>query len=109
MMMCIIEVGAGLLACSLATLRPLLVLWLEMTASSKYSKAQYTSSCSAGNGTARSRPSGKLSNYVLPELPSHAIDIEKGKDTELVDFQTRGGTFFDTRRRHSEDSVISLV
>lgn len=110
MMMCIIELGAGLLACSLATLRPLLVLWLQMTASSKYfGKPPYTSSRSGEDGTARSRPSGRLSRYILPELPRHTRDVEKGRNIELVDFQTRGATFLATRGDHSEDSDASLV
>lgn len=110
MMMCIIELGAGLLACSLATLRPLLALWLEMTASSRYfSKSHYTSSRSGEDGTARSRPSGRLSRYILPELPRHTRDVEKGRDIKLVDFQTRGATFLDTRGGRSDDSDASLV
>lgn len=110
MMMCIIELCAGLLACSLATLRPLLALWLEMTASSRYfSKSHYTSSRSGEEGTARIRSTGRLSRYVLPELPKHTRDVEKGRDTELVNFPTRGATFLDTRGGRSEDSDAGLV
>ncbi|KAE9973674.1 hypothetical protein EG328_004285 [Venturia inaequalis] len=110
MMMCIIELGAGLLACSLATLRPLLVSWMNLTSSSKYfSKSQCTSSRSGEDGTARSRPSGRPSRYVLPELPNHTLDVEKGRVIGLVDVQTRGPTFWDTRRIRIEDGNTSLV
>ncbi|QDS73753.1 hypothetical protein FKW77_005031 [Venturia effusa] len=115
MMMCIIELGAGLLACSLATLRPLLALWLGVTASSKYSnKPNYTSSQSGGDGAAKSRLSSKSSEYVLPKLSRHAEDVEKGRDKEFMNFQIRGLSFSGTRGSktrggRSEDSDANLV
>ncbi|TID24479.1 hypothetical protein E2P81_ATG02785 [Venturia nashicola] len=110
MVMCIIELGAGLLACSLATLRPLLVLWLKMTASSRhFSKSHYTSSRSVEDGTAEPRPSVRLSEYVLPEMPKSTCDDERRRNTGHVVFQMRGVSFLDKTGGRSEDNFTSLV
>ena len=113
MMICIIELGSGLLACSLATLRPLLASLVDMTAQSRYSLSNIFSRSpplSMGNdGTAISPPSNKQKNNDLSTLRSQTRDLESGEDNELETFESKGATILSTERGRSEGSDVSLV
>jgi hypothetical protein len=118
MMICIIELGTGLLACSLATLRPLLALWVDMTAPTRYalsnifSKSQHnnTDNRSLGNnGATTSFPLNGQDNNHLSSLPSKARDLEMGEDIELHVFESKDAAFSNMERGRSEGSDVSLV
>jgi hypothetical protein len=118
MIICIIELGTGLLACSFATLRPLLSSLVDMTASSRHalsniifnrSHQKDSNGHSIGDNGIPSPPLGKEEHNDLSILQSKTRDLESGGDNELEIFASKGVTIINTERGRSEGSDVSLV
>jgi hypothetical protein len=118
MMVCIIELGTGLLACSLATLRPLLNTLFDMTASSRsalsniFSRSRRRDSNGRSvedNGPMTSRSMNKRKSRDLSALRSETRDLEYGEDRELQIVELKSATTLDIERGRSQGSDVSLV
>jgi hypothetical protein len=111
MMICIIELGTGLLACSLATLRPLLASLIDITAPSRYTLSNIISKSQhkENNDTTTSRTLKKQQNNDLSSLQNKTGDLESGEDNELQVFEPKSATFLAKERGRSEGSDVSLV
>jgi hypothetical protein len=120
--LCIVEVGGGILACSLATLRPLFASLVDLT-TIRYSVSRFTNK--SQNSTQKSGDPSRhkeISNDVVSSQDSELYEIqhariESMKESFFSDADSQAGVFPERRkkslavptRRFDEGSEVNLV
>lgn len=107
---CIVEIGSGILACSLATLRPFFASLVDLS-TIRYSVSRFTRSLHNTNTEPESRIKKEISNDVVSSQDSDLYDVQRARIVSMkesffsvADSQT--GVFRERREKSSMNSSV---